>query len=235
VDAKWLEDIRRKVRRDYYVEDLAVSAASAKVRKLIDQHVKAEEVVQLLEPVPILSERFSEEVERLASPKAKTERMLHALWAQVNENLPTDPALYESVKGRLERIIAERKLARINEVEAFRQLLIEYEKLKSAQERPSEWEKHSPHARAFFHLLEAKMEGASVAGPEREARKKLTESIIAVLESESVIDWVQKEDIQRTMRRNVKRQLRTARWPDEKIDETVVAIMDLARARLGKR
>jgi hypothetical protein len=113
--------------------------------------------------------------------------------------------------------------------------MIEYEKLRDAGEKPSEWEGHSPHARAFFQLLETKVDGAGTAAPEREARKELTGNIIATLEKDAVIDWVQKEDIQRTMRRNVKRQLRTARWPVEKLDETVAAVMELARARMGKR
>lgn len=232
-DAKWLEDVRRKVRRDYYVEDLAVTAASAKVRKLIDQHVKTEEIVQLLPPVPILSERFAEEVSKLTSGKAKTERMIHAIRKEITEKLPENPAMYESVQKRLERIIDERRQARISEVEAYKQLVIEYEKLKAEAKQSDEWAGKSRHARPFFNLLDSKLDSLPNGdGQARSERKRLSEDLVELLEREAVIDWVDKEDVQRAMRRSIKRRLREADISPDRIEEVTASVMDLARARL---
>ena len=62
----------------------------------------------------------------------------------------------------------------------------------------------------------------------------LAESLFETLQREAVIDWTSKEDTQREMRRKIKRELRLADCPSDKIEELTTAIMDLARVRLAK-
>ena len=76
----------------------------------------------MLEPVPILPDGCQQEGEKLKPTKAKAKRMEHALRHVVSEKYDQDPAVYESIKAMLERIIRERKEQRINEVEQFKAL-----------------------------------------------------------------------------------------------------------------
>jgi type I restriction enzyme R subunit len=76
--------------------------------------------------------------------------------------------------------------------------------------------------------------------PQAEAPKKddklidLAGAIFETLQREAVIDWTNKEDTQREMRRLIKRELRLADCPSHKLEEVTTAIMDLARVRLAR-
>ena len=78
-DFAWLRRVRREMLVHYQAEDTALPDCTERVRDLINRHVKGEEVRVLLPPIPILSDRFSEEIEKLQSPRAKASRMEHAV------------------------------------------------------------------------------------------------------------------------------------------------------------
>ena len=46
-----------------------------------------------------------------------------------------------------------------------------------------------------------------------------------------IVDWQHKDDVQREMRALIKRQLRAARWPPEKLDATALAVVELLKRR----
>lgn len=47
----------------------------------------------------------------------------------------------------------------------------------------------------------------------------------------TIVDWEHKDDVQREMRRLIKRQLRAAGYPADKIDPTAESIVDLLKRR----
>ena len=49
-----------------------------------------------------------------------------------------------------------------------------------------------------------------------------------------MIDWTMKDDVQREMRRRVKRQLRTAGFSPDEIESTTSDILDVARRSLAR-
>lgn len=59
-------------------------------------------------------------------------------------------------------------------------------------------------------------------------------NILKALEDLTVIDWARKDDIQREMRRRIKRQLRASGFSADRIEAMTAKIMDLARARLAR-
>jgi len=65
-----------------------------------------------------------------------------------------------------------------------------------------------------------------------EANKELATLIEEAIEPHTgVVDWENKEDVQREMRRVMKRQLRAAQVPGDRIDQIVGSVLDLAKAR----
>jgi type I restriction enzyme R subunit len=149
----------------------------------------------MLAPVPILSERFSEEVAKLTSSVAKTEVMIHRLRRHIEEKMPEDPVSYESIKERIERIIAQRREQRISEIEAYKALLQERENLQHvAAQDDAEWAGSKPHVRAFFNVIEKHLSNGESSNGERAQIRSLAEGIVESLEQEAVIDWVHKED-----------------------------------------
>ena len=79
----------------------------AKVRHLLDQHIRVSGIVQRIPPVEITAADFRERVAALASPRVRALEMEHALRRRIAERTASDPAYYERLSERLERILAE--------------------------------------------------------------------------------------------------------------------------------
>ena len=81
-----------------------------KVKKLIDDHIRASSVRVLHEPVSILDEKeFEETLADLKSDKAKASEMEHAIKKEINVQMDENPVYYETLSERLEEIIEKRK------------------------------------------------------------------------------------------------------------------------------
>jgi len=226
-DARWIKRVRDDARAQYYVEDLDLVDASAKIKALLDTHIRGEEVVQLLEPVPILSDRFQEEVAKLTSARAKAKRMEHALRHVISEKYEEDPAFYESIKDRLERIIRERKEQRLSEVEQFKLLTEQTERVQRRARTATEADPYLGIIRRHYRA-----EGGGDEEP-TEQEQALGQEILDILKKERVVDWLDKPDVQREMRRVVKRRLRSAGCPADKVEELTTALIEVAQVRLA--
>ena len=230
-DFAWLRRVRREANMHYQTEDTDIPDCSEKVRELINRHVKGDEVKLLLEPISIMSDRFSEEVKKLKNPRAKASRMEHAIQRTITVKLHEDPVFYESVKDRLERIIDERREQRIDDAEEFKLLMRLRGDIKDGHSEDAESVGIKEEAFPFYGLLKKHM--ADVSDSDAAAKLgELSEAVFDALKHEAVIDWSQKEDVQREMRRKIKRQLRLADFPSDDIEVVTSAVMDLARVRL---
>jgi type I restriction enzyme R subunit len=68
-----------------------------------------------------------------------------------------------------------------------------------------------------------------------EAKKELASLLEEALEPQmSLVDWSQKDDVQREMRKRIKRQLRAAGYPDGKLDPVAESLVDLLKRRRGR-
>lgn len=233
-DFAWLRRVRRET-LIYYAEeeDTSIEGCSERVRQLINQHVKAKNIAVLLKPVSILDDRFSEEIDKLDSAKAKASRIEHAMSRTITIKMHEDPVFYESLHDRLQRIIEERRMARIDDVKEFQLLSSLREDARKGQRETADALGLDEDSFAVFGLLQQRLDGGVHKNLEGKLRD-LAGSIFETLQQEAVIDWTGKEDIQREMRRKIKRELRLADCPADKIEEVTTAIMDLARVRLAK-
>jgi len=232
-DFAWLQRVRREAAVMYSTQDMDLADASEKVRALIDTHVTGIDVRVLLRPVPILSPEFSAELEKLASPRAKAARMEHAIEHAVTERLAEDPVFFESVSERLARIIAERKQERMDDVREYEVLLKLHAELGDHATRARQAGQGSERCGPFMRIIERELAGDS-GRPDDQRLATLSDTVVSVLDALTVVDWTQKEDVQREMRRRVKRELRLCGIADDRLDSIASALLDLARVRLAK-
>ncbi len=221
-DFAWLRRVRRETNTHYQTEDTELPDCSQKVRELIDRHVKGDEVRLLLEPISIMSDK---------DPRAKASRMEHAIQRTITVKIHEDPVFYESVKDRLKRIIDQRREQRIDDAEEFKLLMGLRGDIKEGHSGDAESLGIKEEAFPFYGLLKRHMTDSANDGAVAKLGE-LSEAVFDALKHEAVIDWSQKEDVQREMRRKIKRQLRLADFPSEDIETATSAVMDLARVRL---
>ena len=241
-----LTAIRGAVRAQFLREraDIDWTAVGAKVKQLLDSRIDAT-VRELMRPVSILDQDFEQKIESLPHDEARASVMEHALRAQINERIDENPAFYERLSEALERIIRELRARIIDAAEAGKRMGVVAEQIRSEQATASAYGL-TPVSFAVYGILadDAPDSPDSRARPREDTgayRLKFDEDlrgVARVIERElnrvrSIVDWHDNLDVQRELRRDLKRQLReTRRYHEEELDELVRRVVEVARARI---
>ena len=232
-DLRWLGKIRGTARARYHDDRLDLSGCGEKVRKLIADAVAADGIQLLVKEVPLFSREFEEKVAALNTDKAKASEMEHAIRHEINVRLEENPAFYQSLRERLEAIIEQR---RKQQIDAAEQLLLLNSLRGELQGEQTRAQDIGLDARGFaiYGLLEQLRPGAT---DENGAAYNEANCDLASLIDEHVtpftelVDWWQKDDVQRQMRSKIKRQLRASGIERDAVESLATAIVDLAKVR----
>jgi len=236
-----LTEIRAYVRAQFLRQDEAVdwTAIGAKVKALIDTRITAD-VRALMAPVSILDRDFDAKIAGLPHDEARASLMEHAIRAQISERLAENPAFYERLSETLQRIIQELRDRLIDAAEACRQMAAVRGELRR-EVTIAEEQGLTPVAFAVYGLLAeepgADRKVADDAAPYvakfDEGLKAVARQVDEVIERHrSIVDWHLNNDVQREMRRDIKRLLRSGRAAGEpELDELARRVVDVARRR----
>ena len=232
-DLRWLGKIRGVARTRYRDERLDLSGCGEKVRKLIADAVAADGIQILVTEVPLFSPEFEEKVRALETDDAKASEMEHAIRHEINVRVEENPVFYQSLRERLEAIIAERRQQRLDAAEQLSLLATLREELRGEQTRAQDI---GLDARGFaiYGLLEnqrpiaVREDAATYNVANRDLASLIDESVAPFTE---LVDWWQKDDLQRQMRSRIKRQLRASGVADDTVDSLATDIVDLAKVR----
>ena len=240
-----LTEIRAYVRAQFLREDAGAdwTEIGAKVKRLIDERIDAQ-VRELMKPVSILDQDFEDKIASLPHDEARASIMEHAIRAQINERLADNPVFFEKLSAQLARIIEDLRRRLIDSAEACRRMAVVRHQIQSEAEIAAE---HglSPVSFAIYELLEARpgqvAPEPAVSEPETlyrtefdEGTKDIARGVEAVIEQHNVVvDWQSNLEVQREMRRDVKRKLRkTCGNDEERLELLASQIFDLARSRV---
>ncbi len=243
-DLRWLGKVRNAARARFRDSTLDLSACGAKVRQLIEEHIRTNGVKKLLDPVSIFSRKFDEVVDALKSPEAKASEIEHAIRYEIHVHQDEDPVFYQSLKERLMKIIEERKKERISAIEELKNLQALVDEMRNLGKAARDLG-FSESEYALYRILtdnksEPEKEPLMVRespeqyGKDKDDYKGLTLAIMESLAKLAVIDWIHKEDVQREMRKQIKSILRTKGYQFDEMEVLTTKIMDLARVRLTK-
>ena len=201
-------------------------------------------------PVSILDQDFEQKIERLPHDEARASLMEHALRAQIKERVEENPVFYERLSEALERIIRELRARLIDAAEGCKQMAALREQI-TREEAIAAEHGLTPVSFAVYGLLAGKGErgkrphrwllppsAEDVAPYDAEFDGGLKDVALdiegVIQEHRSIIDWRENLDVQREMRRDIKRLLRSAgRYGEDELDEFVRQVMEVARRRLA--
>jgi type I restriction enzyme R subunit len=238
-DAKWLGKIRAAAAARYRDGKIDISDCGAKVTKLIEEAVTAEGIQILVKQVSLFSPELDDKLAALNSDEARASEMEHAIRNEIHVRLDQDPAFFTSLRERLEQIVADRKAKRID---AAKQLEL-FKPIKDAVRGPAEAAEQlglSETAYAIYGLLAdgptkplvAAERTTAYGRPPDEAKVALAETLEEQLGPHvGIVDWAHKDDVQREMRRLIKKQLRVASYPAAAIDPVAESVVDLLKRR----
>ena len=229
-DFKFVGAIREGARNLYRDEGLSLEDCSKKVEALIHTHITATGMEELLEPLSITAPDFREKMELKKNDKAKASHVEYAVRQVIQENVASDPAFYGSLKERLEKIIEENRKERMDEAKLLLELM----------ELGKEERKREAYARSIGLNDAREFSIYGLLFPFRkplfsdseEEQVTFTKKITQAIKEKRVIDWTEKEDIQREMRREVKRLLRMKGCKEDQVEPLTREILNLARIHL---
>ena len=242
-----LTAIRAYARAQFLREDANVdwTAVGAKVKKLIDERIGSE-VRKLMTPVSVLDQDFEEKIADLPNDGARASIMEHAIRAQIHERMAGNPVYYEKLSTQLDRIIQDLRNQVIDAAEACRRQLALRKQVRSEANFAA---KHglTPVSFAIYEMLESIESGeAAAAGVIREEQAPYRTHFDADLKSVAldveeqlskhldIVDWQTNDDVQRIMRRDIKRQLySTDAFTEPQIDNLAFRIVELVGWRSG--
>ena len=229
-DFKFLGIVREGVRNLYRDERLNLEGCSKKVEALIHAHITATGMESILEPINITAPDFKEKLEIKGTSKAKASHVEYAIRQTITEKIATDPAFYGSLKERLERIIEEDRIERKDEAKLLLDLMELGEKEKERESYSQSIGLKDAREFSFYGLL-FPLRKSMFANSEEE-QVAFTKKIIQSIDEKRVIDWTDKEDIQREMRKEVKRLLRAKGCQEDQGEPLTREILNLARIHL---
>ena len=226
-DMKWLGKVRQAAAARFRDHKLDVSDCGAKVRKLIEDAISAEGIQILVQRVGLFTKDFDDKLNALKSDEAKASEMEHAIRDEIHVKLDEDPAFYTSLRERLERIIEDGKAKRID---AAKQLELLQVLINDAGDKGKAAEQLglSETGHAIYGLLSGPE--VLMASEPNEVQDMASELEAAVQPHVGIIDWQIKDDVQREMRRQLKRKLR-GKVPTERLELVAASIVALMKAR----
>jgi len=151
-DFKFFQDLRKSVKLRYS-DTIDHKEYEAKMQKLMDNYIAAEEVIRITNPVDILNAKaFEEEIERLGSKRAKADAIRTRLTKSLQTKWDENPAYYKKFSERIEEAIQEYRDKRISEAEylnRMKDIMKDYQSGQSTERYPDVI-RENRNAQAFY-------------------------------------------------------------------------------------
>ena len=225
-DLKWLARLRVIARRAHYQEPFDPKDYGAKVGEIITRHLSVDGVEQLLAKRDILDPAFKQHLDSLSSAEAKAAEIEHAIRHEIHVHRDENPTAYTSLWEQLEKIVNEKREARVSAASTLARL----EEIASQVSGVRAGGSGLPNsltgtAGAILPFIDSAIAADLRAVAAADVAKTIDSYAV-------VVDWQQKEDVQRQMRRAIKERLRPLGMEAGKIEGITAKVMDVARARL---
>ena len=225
-DFKFLGAVREGAKNLYRDERLKSEDLSAKVEALIHAHIAAEKIEELLKPLTITAPDFAQQLEAKGSDKAKAVHLEYALRDTLHGASAENPAFYGTLQKQLEDVIETNKKERHDDADLLLSLMqikeIETHKDEAAKKLGLSGGKEF----AFFGLIDR---SEDLPALKKEERAAIAKEIITLVEDRAVAEWSEREDIQKEMRREIKRLLRSKGCAEEKLPALTRELIELAQ------
>lgn len=116
-ELKFFSNLRKSVRLRYH-EEVDFGEYEEQMQKLLDTYISANEVNRLTKLVNIFDDKnFDEEIQRVQGKRAKADTIRNAIDKVITMKYDENPAYYENLKDRINRVLEKYRKKRISEEE----------------------------------------------------------------------------------------------------------------------
>jgi type I restriction enzyme R subunit len=225
-DFKLASKIRQMIRTYYGGVSFDLREYGKKVQQLIDDYIRSLNVSELINPREITFENFLSYAAKFESEEAKTALVKDKARQIIRELAPNNPAYYEKLRERLEKLIQEEESRRKETASYFSAFKEIYE---AALHENKEREKLGFKAPFEFAVYEE----LQLIRQDQVTSKKLTEQILEkILPETRIIGWKDRVSSEKAITESVYDLLLENEFPEEKVGDVIRKIINLAKHHL---
>ncbi len=192
-DFKFFQEIRKNV-KFRYSDTVDHKEYEAKMQKLMDNYIAAEDVIRITNPVDILNAKaFEEEIARLGSKRAKADAIRTRLTKSIHTKWDENPSYYKKFSERIQEALQEYRDKRISEAEylnRMKEIMKDYQSGASTEEYPTII-RDNHNAQAFYGVTKdilSEMNEAS-ASYDVDTIGELALQIDEIIKKHTKVDW----------------------------------------------
>jgi type I restriction enzyme R subunit len=220
------------VKERYKDDSIDISDAGANVRALINEHLVDLGINPRIPPIELLAPDFLEHVRRHSQgdPKAKASEMEHALRKHCTIHFDEDPAFFQRLSDKLEKLIEAHRDNWLALAEGYEQLRREAE-----AGRTEAVERLTKKATTFYdYVVQLGFDGNGVPAEQLPKLKGLLTRIVDTLQNTiGIIDFWKKPIEVKELRGNIDTEILLANIPqlNKRHERIAVEIVKLAEKR----
>ncbi|MBK9148692.1 MAG: type I restriction endonuclease subunit R [Flavobacteriales bacterium] len=209
----------------------------AQVQKLIDTHIKSNEVLQLTDQVNIFDKAaFAQEVEKVEGPASRADIIASRTSKTISERMEEDPVLYKKFSRLLEETIQAYHQKRISDLDYLKQAMHIMEQVREGSEGDEpDTVKDRDVARAFYRIVDTTVKAVDLT-LDKERAGAIALHLDDIVKAQRIVDWTRKSDVQNRMRQAMEDYLYELRVEGldlgfDVIDEILDGVMRVAMHR----
>ena len=228
-DFKFASEARQLIRTRYDGVKPSTRPYAKKIQQLIDDHIRSLHVIGLVDPKEISYENFMAFVSKeVKSDKAKAALIKTRAISVIDELAPNNPAFYESLRERLQRIIDDETERRKKNANYFTNPAL-YEEIynKALSEEEERKKVFGDYEATPFEFA---LYGELNKDKDRKDSIELTKQIFSKIKSETeLVGWKNKTSVEKNIRAALYEVLSKSKFEDDKIDELSDTVITLAK------
>ncbi|MGI8493899.1 MAG: type I restriction endonuclease subunit R [Pyrinomonadaceae bacterium] len=235
----FFQKLRRSV-KSRYAETIDYKEYEAKVQKLIDTHVSADEILQIVEPVNIFEQdKFQAELDKLEIPAARADTIAHRTKKTISEKMEEDPYFYRRFSKILEEAIEDFRAQRLSEAQYLKKVtdVMNAVLTRDGDDFPAGL-RHNENAKAFFGVVNEILSRMPVAAEKsKDTAAEIALEIDGIISRNKVVDWLNNSDAQNAIRNEVDDYLYSVREKQEfeldfdAMDRIIEESLEIAKKR----
>jgi type I restriction enzyme, R subunit len=204
-DLRFFQELRASVKLRYS-DTVDHKEYEAKMQKLMDNYIAAEEVIRITLPVDITdSKGFEEELARLETPRGKADAIRTRLTKQISRKWQENPAYFKKFSERIQDILDEYKNKRISDAEYLQRMNAvkdDYLKGDSGQTYPQVI-KNNGHAQAFYGVTKDELDEVADLDGKDDLIAEFALEVSNIIEKHSKVDWHDNPDVHKKMKQEI--------------------------------
>ncbi len=234
-DLRYFHQLRQSVKLRY-AEAIEYGEYEEKVRKLMDEHIRATGTSVITQLVNVFdAEKFDAEVARLDTPTAKADTILNRMKRTITERMDEDPAFYKRFSELIEETIKAYRQGRIDQLEYLRRAQEALDQVRSRQHggQPAQLARYQ-HAAAYYGVIREPL-AAHGLSDERIAELAIAQE--QIIEANKITDWANNLDVQKKIKRQLDHHFYDvekesgAQFDYAQVDAMIDQVVEIAKAR----